>query len=101
VDKKLTHWSDWDSSAVFMLEQVSDLAEGRHGLPARLEFARAGHAVAAALHAHQVGHHLAPHCIVVQVHPRPHAARLLFLHHVDKVAREADAVLEIVTKNTK
>lgn len=43
---------------VLALEQVTDLAEGGQGPPARLELARARHAVAAAVHPQQRAHHL-------------------------------------------
>ena len=47
-----------DGVFVFLFEKVADLAERGHRPPARLQFARAGNAVAAALHPHQRGNGL-------------------------------------------
>lgn len=45
---------DLGGTVEFLLQDVAHFAEGGHGFPARLELARAGHAVTLALHPHVV-----------------------------------------------
>jgi len=78
---------------------VADLGEGGDGAPARLELARPRHPVAAALHLHQVAHHLSAGLVVVEVHEGAEPPLLLpslALGGVHELPRELVAEAKVV-----